>query len=45
MEYRNIFESQLIYLGTFGLDDPVRKGIRKEINILQYGSPDIDSSA
>ena len=45
MEYRNIFESQLIYLGTFGLDDPVRKGIREEINILQYGDKNADQSA
>lgn len=37
LEYRNIFESQLIYLGTFGLEDPVRLGIREEINMLQYG--------
>jgi magnesium-transporting ATPase (P-type) len=34
LEYRNIFESQLIYLGTFGLEDPVRKDIREEINML-----------
>lgn len=29
LEYRNVFESNLIYLGTFGLDDPLRDDIKK----------------
>ena len=36
-QYRNIFESDLIYLGTFGLVDPLREGIQDTINLLQYG--------
>ena len=27
-QYRNIFESDLIYLGTFGLIDPLRENIK-----------------
>ena len=34
LEYRNIFESQLIYLGTFGLEDSLREGVREDINEL-----------
>ena len=40
LEYRNVFESNLIYLGTFGLDDPLRDGIKEQINEMQYGNPD-----
>lgn len=36
-QYRNIFESDLIYLGTFGLIDPLRENIKETINLLQYG--------
>lgn len=36
-EYRQIFESDLIYLGTFGLIDPLRENIAQTINLLQYG--------
>jgi magnesium-transporting ATPase (P-type) len=32
LEYRSIFESDLIYLGTFGLEDPVRPSIKEDIN-------------
>lgn len=38
LEYRNIFESNLIYLGTFGLEDPLREGIMDDINTMQWGS-------
>lgn len=34
LEYRNVFESDLIYLGTFGLDDPIRPGIKEDINMI-----------
>lgn len=36
-QYRQIFETDLIYLGTFGLEDPLREDIAKTINLLQYG--------
>jgi len=36
-EYRRIFENDLIYLGTFGLVDPLRENIAQTINLLQYG--------
>jgi magnesium-transporting ATPase (P-type) len=36
-QYRSIFESDLIYLGTFGLIDNLRPNIQKTINMLQYG--------
>jgi Ca2+ transporting ATPase len=43
-EYRQIFESQLFYLGTFGLDDPIRENIDVPINEIKYGtsSPEAD---
>ena len=34
LEYRHEFESNLIYLGTFGLHDPVRAEVREEINTI-----------
>lgn len=35
--YRAVFESDLIYLGTFGLADPLRENIESSVNLLQYG--------
>lgn len=37
LEYRNIFESQLIYLGTFGIEDELRDNIKENVNLIQYG--------
>lgn len=42
LEYRNIFESQLIYLGTFGLEDPVRENLKDDINNIQFGETNPD---
>lgn len=39
-EYRQIFESQLFYLGTFGLDDPIRENINIPINQIKFGHSD-----
>ena len=36
-EYRRIFESDLIYLGTFGLEDEIREGVKNQIKELQAG--------
>ena len=32
--YRQIFKSDLIYLATFGLNDPLRENITDTINLL-----------
>ena len=40
-EYREIFESQLFYLGTFGLEDPVREDINIPIHYIKYGHMDM----
>lgn len=29
----------MIYLGTFGLDDPIRENVRETINTIKYGDP------
>lgn len=39
-EYRHEFETGLFYLGTFGLDDPVRTDIEVPINLIKYGHTD-----
>lgn len=39
-EYRKIFESDLIYLGTFGLEDQIRDEAKKEIEELKMEDSD-----
>jgi magnesium-transporting ATPase (P-type) len=36
-EYREALESDLIYLATFGLDDPLRQDIKESIQMIKYG--------
>jgi len=36
-EFREQLESDLIYLGTFGLYDEVREGMKEQINLIKYG--------
>ena len=36
-EFRENLESDLIYLGTFGLYDEVREGMKEQINLIKYG--------
>jgi Ca2+ transporting ATPase len=38
--YRREFESDLFYLATFGLDDPLRAEINTPINLIKYGHTD-----
>ena len=38
--YRKEFESNLFYLGTFGLEDPLRSEIHTPINLIKYGHTD-----
>lgn len=38
--YRREFESDLFYLGTFGLEDPLRAEINIPINLIKYGHTD-----
>jgi magnesium-transporting ATPase (P-type) len=41
-EFRTELENDLIYLGSFGLDDPLRDKIAESISHLRYGSLDPD---
>ena len=39
-DFRNYLESQLIYLGTFGLDDPISENVHKPIQMIRFGHND-----
>ena len=41
-EFRNELENDLIYLGTFGLEDPLRDNIHESIMHIRYGQLDAD---
>jgi|APSaa5957512535_1039671.scaffolds.fasta_scaffold88754_2 magnesium-transporting ATPase (P-type) len=42
-EFRESIQSPLVYLGTFGLDDPVREDVGKSIELIKYGCMIADS--
>lgn len=44
-KFRAQLEVDLIYLCTFGLDDPLRSGIQQSIQALRYGHPDAVADA
>lgn len=37
-EFRDIIESELIYVGTFGLEDPLREEIPECVQLIRFGS-------
>jgi|DEB0MinimDraft_12_1074336.scaffolds.fasta_scaffold13203_3 magnesium-transporting ATPase (P-type) len=37
-EFRQELESNLVYLGTFGINDPVRENIEESIQLIRFGS-------
>ena len=39
-DFRNELENDLIYLGTFGMDDPLRPNINDAIKYIRYGQLD-----
>lgn len=41
--YRREYDSDLFYLGTFGLEDPLRPEINKPINLIKYGHTDTNT--
>ena len=43
-EFRNELENDLIYLGTFGMDDPLRTDIDQSIKYIRYGSLESDEN-
>lgn len=43
-EFRVELENDLIYLGTFGLDDPLRDDIDQSIRYIRYGQLDADEN-
>jgi magnesium-transporting ATPase (P-type) len=43
-EFRDELESDLIYLCTFGLEDPIRESIDETIQMIKFGNTDGDTS-
>lgn len=39
--FREEIEKDLTYLGTFGLDDPINADVRKSVEYITYGHPDL----
>jgi magnesium-transporting ATPase (P-type) len=39
-DFRNELENDLIYLATFGMDDPLRPNIEEAIQYIRYGQLD-----
>ena len=39
-EFRRYLEEHLIYLCTFGMEDPLRNDIKQSILSIRYGNPD-----
>jgi len=37
-DFREQIQSGLVYLGTFGLEDPVRDGVGSSIQLIKYGT-------
>ena len=37
-EFRSELEQDLIYIGTFGLEDPLRDNVEDTINQIRYGT-------
>ena len=37
-EFRQELEADLIYLATFGLDDPIREHVGESIQLIRYGA-------
>lgn len=37
-EFRNEIEADLVYLGSFGLEDKVRGGVQEAIQLIRYGA-------
>lgn len=42
-EFRADLEKDLIYLGTFGLEDPIREEAYKPIHMIRYGHDEVES--
>ena len=40
---RDEFEKNLVYLGSFGLNDEIRENIYEHIHFIKYGHSDIDA--
>ena len=42
-KFRNELEKELIYLGSFGLNDEIRENVYEHIHLIKYGHSDINS--
>ena len=43
-EFRGVIEANLVYLGTFGLNDPIRDDARESIHLIRFGHSDITNT-
>lgn len=41
-DFREKLIEDMIYIGTFGLEDPLREGIEDTIRLMKYGSSNPD---
>lgn len=40
-DFRAELEKELIYLSTFGLEDPLNEGIQESVDYIAHGHPDL----
>lgn len=43
-EFRELLECELVYIGTFGLNDPIRDDILETISQIKHGKSSTDAS-
>jgi len=41
-EFRMEIEKNLVYIGTFGLEDPVRDDVHVPVHMIRYGHTDFE---
>ena len=41
-EFRMEIEKNLVYIGTFGLEDPVRDDVHVPVHMIRYGHTEFD---
>lgn len=44
-DFRAELEKDLIYLSTFGLEDPLNEGIQDSVDYIAHGHPDLKHNA
>lgn len=41
VEFREVLENDMIYLGTFGFEDPMTDDVKDSIDYITHGHPDL----